>query len=186
VEIVDGRIDGGVRQEAAQDTDASQDLNRKIEEIAKTELFGGLDRKQQRLLAFGAQWYNAELGRKIFSVDEEADAAYLCIKGLAGLYWTTDDGERRLVSEIVPGRLIGDLSVILNERRPLDLVATEDSMFLRIGAPELMAVIESDAMVASSLMKSVAENMMGTVGRLRAMRTYSTARGVDFSEFDHT
>jgi ABC-type multidrug transport system fused ATPase/permease subunit len=186
VEIVDGRIDGGVRQEAAQDTDASQDLNRKIEEIAKTELFGGLDRKQQRLLAFGAQWYNAELGRKIFSVDEEADAAYLCIKGLAGLYWTTDDGERRLVSEIVPGRLIGDLSVILNERRPLDLVATEDSMFLRIGAPELMAVIESDAMVASSLMKSVAENMMGTVGRLRAMRTYSTARGVDFSEFDDT
>lgn len=186
VEIVDGRIDGGVRQEAAQDTDARQDLNRKIEEIAKTELFGGLDRKQQRLLAFGAQWYNAEPGRKIFSVAEEADAAYLCIKGLAGLYWTTDDGKRRLVSEIAPGRLIGDLSVIMNERRPLDLVSIEDSKFLRIGASELMAIIENDAMVASSLMRTVAGNMMGTVGTLRAMRTYSTERGVDFSEFDDT
>ena len=184
VEIVNGRIDGGARQEAAQDTDARRDLNRKIEEIAKTELFGELDRKQQRLLAFGAQWYNAEPGRKIFAVEEEADAAYLCINGLAGLYWTTDDGERRLVSEIIPGRLIGDLSIILNERRPLDLVAIEDCKFLRIGATELMAVIENDAMVASSLMRTVAGNMMGTVGTLRAMRTYSTERGVDFSEFD--
>jgi CRP-like cAMP-binding protein len=184
-EIIDGRIDGGARQTAAQGTDASQDLNRKIEEIAKAELFSGLDRKQQRLLAFGAQWYSAESGRNIFAVGEEADAAYLCIKGLAGLYWTTDDGDRRMVSEISPGRLIGDLSIILKERRPLELVALEDSMFLRIGATELMAVIESDAMVASTLLQSVAENMMGTVGTLRAMRTFSIERGVDFTDFDH-
>lgn len=184
VEIVDGRIDGGARQDAAQDNDARQDLNRKIEEIAKTELFGALDRKQQRLLAFGAQWYKAEPERTVFARHEEADAAYLCIKGLAGLYWTMDNGEKRLVSEITPGRLIGDLSVILNERRPLDLVAIEDTTFLRIGATELMAVIESDALVASSLMRSVAGNMRGVVESMREMRTYSTERGVDFTEFD--
>lgn len=184
VEIVDGRIDGGTRLDAADDTDARQDLNRKIEEIARTELFGGLDRKQQRLLAFGAEWYKAPPGRKIFSMGEEADAAYLCIKGLAGLYWTTNEGERRLVSEIVPGRLIGDLSIIVNERRPLDLEAIEESLFLRIGANELMAVIENDAMVATSLMRSVAGHLTGTVTSLRAMRTYSTERGVDFSDFD--
>lgn len=184
VEIVDGRIDGGARQDAAQDADASQDLNRKIDEIAKTELFGGLDRKQQRLLAFGAQWYKAEAGRLIFAVDDEADAAYLCIKGSAGLFWTTESGERRTVAEIVPGRLIGDLSVILNERRPLNLVALEDSKFLRIGSTELMAVIENDAMVASSLMRTVAGHLTGVVDTLRATRTYSIERGVDFSDFD--
>lgn len=184
VEIIDGRIDGGARLAAEQDEDASQDLNRKIAEIAKTELFGALDRKQQRLLAFGATWYKAEPGRKIFTEQEEADAAYLCIKGLAGLYWTVEDDENRLISQIVPGRLIGDLSVILNERRSLDLVAIEESLFLRIGASELMAIIESDALVASSLMRSVAGNLMGTVGNLRAMRTYAMERGVDFSEFE--
>ncbi len=183
VEIVDGRIDGGVKQEEALDTDSRQDLNRKIKEIAKTELFGGLDVKQQRLLAFGAQWYTAEPGRTIFAADEEADAAYLCIKGLAGLYWS-EGTERRLVAEIAPGRLIGDLSVILNEKRPLELEAIEDSMFLRIGATELMAVIENDAMVASSLMRSVAGHLSGTVGTLRDMRAYSLERGVDFSDFD--
>jgi putative ABC transport system ATP-binding protein len=184
VNIVDGRIDGIARQQAAQDTDARQDLNRKIAVIANTQLFGALDRKQQRLLAFGTQWYKAELGRKIFAVEDEADAAYLCIQGSAGLYWSAEDGEKRLVSTITPGRLIGDLSVILKERRTLDLIASEDSLFLRIGASELMAVIESDAMVACNIMRTVAGHLSGTVGTVRDMRIYSMKRGVDFSEFD--
>ena len=186
VEISNGRIDGAQKQGVSEDDDASQDLNRKIDEIAKTELFGQLDVKQQRLLAFGAQWFKAEPGRVIFQKDEKADAAYLCISGKAGLYWTTDEGELRLVTEIERGRLIGDLSVILNERRPLNLNAMEESVFLRIGETELMAVIENDAMVASSLMKSVAGHLMNTVDRIRSMRAYSIERGVDFSEFDNS
>ncbi|OED35221.1 ABC transporter ATP-binding protein [Chromatiales bacterium (ex Bugula neritina AB1)] len=184
VEIIDGRIDGAARQVPAEETDASQDLNRKIDAIARTELFGELDRNQQRLLAFGSKWYKAEPGRTIFAVGEEADAAYLCIKGSAGLYWSVENIEKRMVSKIVPGRLIGDLSVILSERRSLDLVAIEECIFLRIGASDLMAVIENDALVASSLMRSVAENLMGAVDTLRTMRTYSAERGVDFSDFD--
>ena len=185
VEIVDGRIDGSDRQKDPEDADAREDLNRKMESIANAELFSGLDRSQQRLLAFSAQWFKAEPGQKIFAVDEEADAAYLAVKGLAGLYWTTEQGDRRMVSEVSPGRLIGDLSIILKEKRPLDLVAIDESLFLRIGATELMAVIENDALVASNLMRTIAQNMMGAVTRLRAIRNYSSERGVDFSEFDN-
>ena len=120
----------------------------------------------------------------IFAEDEEADAAYLCITGMAGLYWTSKHGEKRLVSEIYPGRLIGDLSVIMKEKRPLELVAIEDCLFLRIGATEFTAVIENDAMVASNLLRSVAGNMTGVVSNLRSMRTYANERGIDFTEFD--
>ena len=184
VEIVNGRIDSGARPEAPQDSDARQNLNRKIKELANTEAFGGLDRKQQRLLAFGAQWYEAKAGTTIFAFNAEADAAYLCIEGLAGLYWPTVGGERRLVSRVPPGRLIGDLSVIVNERRRFDFDAIEDCLFLRIGATELMAVIENDAMVASSLMRVVAENLSSNIEKIRTMREYSIERGVDFAEYD--
>ncbi|MFK7997388.1 MAG: ABC transporter transmembrane domain-containing protein [Granulosicoccus sp.] len=184
LEIINGRIDGVSRHVDDQDMDARQDINQKIEAIADTELFGGLDRKQQRLLAFTAQWFKAEKGRTIFSIDENADAAYLCIKGLAGLYWHVEGAERRLVSEVAPGRLIGDLSVIMNSPRPLELIAIEDCKFLRIGASELMAVIENDALVASNLLRSVAGHLTMTVDRLIEVRTYSANRGVDFSEFD--
>ncbi|MBX2879051.1 MAG: cyclic nucleotide-binding domain-containing protein, partial [Granulosicoccus sp.] len=106
------------------------------------------------------------------------------IEGSAGLYWKEEGESQRLVSQVTQGRLIGDMSVMLKERRPLDLVAMEDSIFLRIGATELMSVINSDAIVASSLLRSVSGNFMGVVGRMRDMRAYSSERGVDFTEFD--
>jgi len=183
VEIVDGRIDGGT-QRIGQSSNTHQDLNQKIRAIAETELFGELERHQQRLLAFGSQWYKAPLGKKIFTVGDSADAAYLCIKGSAGLYWPTANKEKRLVSTVSPGRLIGDLSVILKEPRNLNLVTLEDSEFLRIGATELMAIIENDAMVASTLMRSVADNLSGAVESLRSVRMYAMDRGVDFSGLD--
>ena len=85
---------------------------------------------------------------------------------------------------MLPGRLAGDLSVILNGQRSFDFIATEDSTFLRISATELTELIEHDAMVASSLMQSVADNLLGTVGNAHALRMYASERGVDFSEFD--
>lgn len=185
VGIVDGRIDGSAAHDEPQDDDARQDLNRKLEIVAKAELFAELDRKQQRLLAFSAQWYKAEAGHTIFAVGEEADAAYLCVSGLSGLYWPTE-GESRLVTEIAPGRLIGDLAVIQNEPRLLDLICIEDSVFLRIGATELLAVIENDAMVATSLLRSVGGHLTSAAAGLRAMRAYAVEQGVDFSEFDAT
>ena len=184
VEIVDGRIDGIARQDELQDKDARQDLNRKLRIVAQTELFAGLDRKQQRLLAFSAQWYKVTSGQVIFSAGEEADASYLCVKGSSGLYWPKNEGERHLVSEILPGRLIGDLALINNEPRLLDLIAIEDSVFLRIGATELLAVIENDAMVAASLLRSVAGHLSETATSLRAMRAFAAERGIDFTEFD--
>ena len=119
-------------------------------------------------------------------MDEKADAAYLCFQGSAAMYWTHDNGEQRLVSEVHPGRMIGDVSVIMNEKRPLNLVALEDSKFLRIGSAELMSVIENDAMVASSLLRTVSGHLTSVVGALRATRTYSAEQGVDFTEFDKT
>jgi len=184
IEIVDGRIDGIARQDYIQDEDGRQDLNHKLRVIAQAELFAGLDRKQQRLLAFSAQWYKAKAGHVIFNAGREADASYLCVKGLAGLYWPENEGEKHLVSEISPGRLIGDLAVIHNEPRLLDLIAIEDSVFLRIGASELLAVIENDAMVAASLLRSVAGHLSDAAAGLRSTREFAIKRGVDFTELD--
>jgi putative ABC transport system ATP-binding protein len=184
IEIVDGRIDGEASQPEPQAADARQDLNHKLQVIAQTELFSKLNRKQQRLLAFSSQWYEAQVGTTIFAAQEEGDAAYLCVKGLAGLYWPESKENRRLITEIAPGRLIGDLAVILNEPRVLDLIAIEDSVFLRIGASELLAVIENDPMVATSLLRSVASHLAHAAENIRAIRSLAAERGVDFSELD--
>ncbi|MEM5542724.1 ABC transporter transmembrane domain-containing protein [Sulfitobacter sp. AS92] len=184
VEIEDGRIDGATRDVERLDEDARKDLNRKLRAVAQAELFQGLDRKQQRLLAFSAQWYEPKTGQVIFSAQQKADAAYLCVSGSAGLYWPESEISNVLLTEIVPGRLIGDLSVIMNEDRTMNLVALEDSKFLRVGAQELLAVIENDAAVATSLLRSVASHLTGAAERLRETRVFAVEQGVDLAELN--
>ncbi len=185
VEILDGQINGVEQADRPEDENARQDLNRKLKAIDQTELFGDLDRKQQRLLAFSSQWYKAKSGQKIFAAGQTADAAFLCVKGRAGLYWPAEDGHARLVTEVEPGRIIGDLAAILEDDRQLDLIAIEDSVFLRIGATELMAVVEHDAKVAGSLLRTVASHLMEAADRSRAAHEYATSKGIDFTEFDN-
>jgi putative ABC transport system ATP-binding protein len=185
VEINNGRIDGAAQSDEPQDQDARQDLNRKLKAIAQAELFGNLDLKQQRLLAFSSQWLKVKAGQEIFKAGQTADAAFLCVKGLGGLYWPAGDEKSLLITEIARGRLIGDLAVILNDTRPLDLTAIEDSIFLRIGATELMAVIENDALVATSLLRAVSGNLKAAAEGLRATREFAVERGVNFEELDN-
>lgn len=168
IEIENGRIDGGQQVVDLRSDNASRDdLNRKLAAISKADLFKNIDLKNQRLLAYSAQWYNAKEGQTVFKKDEKADAAYLSVSGRAGLFWQTGAVGERMVTEINPGRLIGDLAVILDDVRVLDLVALEETVFLRLGATELNAVIENDASVAGSLLRAVGGHLNSAADALR-------------------
>ncbi len=171
VEIKDGRVDGIERREVGRDVDGAgevgtTDLSRKLAIIANAPLFAGLDARNQRLLAFSAHWYEAEPGQVIFANDQIADAAYLCVTGRAELRWPNAPA-REALSVIGPGQLIGDLAVISNKARTFDLVATEATTFLRIGAEEFRSVIEHDAAVAVSLLQSVVGHLSGAAELLQ-------------------
>ncbi|MEL6450569.1 MAG: ABC transporter transmembrane domain-containing protein [Pseudomonadota bacterium] len=164
VEIKDGRIDGVTNNEEEEEGD---DLSRKLRAIARADLFAGIDARNQRLLAFAAQWYDARAGQRIFSMEERADAAYLCVAGTAVLSYDSEDGTDRPVTTVEPGRLIGDLSIILDEPRQLHLTAQTDVTFLRISAKEFRAVLEDDPMVLMSLLRTVADHLTGAAELLR-------------------
>ena len=164
VEIVDGRIDGVQIQD---DDEESDDLNRKLRAIARTELFSGLNSRNQRLLAFAAQWYKAEPGQRVFSMGDKPDAAYLCVAGTAELAFDTPEGIERVVTIVEPGRLIGDLAIILNDPRSLHLTAQSDVTFLRIGAEDFKSVLENDTSVLLSMLQTVSSHLNGVAELLR-------------------
>ncbi len=171
IKISDGRVEGVQAGEHDEAADAgSDDLRKKLSAIAKADLFQSLDQRNQRLLAFAANWYKAEPGQRIFEQEERADAAYLCVAGQAVLSYKSDDGEDVEVTTVEPGRLIGDLSIILDEPRALALKAVNDAVFLRISAEEFRAVVESDRGVLLSLLQTVAGHLIGAADLLRQQR----------------
>ncbi|MGJ8615886.1 MAG: ABC transporter transmembrane domain-containing protein [Sulfitobacter sp.] len=166
--IRNGRIDGVVEADAPDDESSSDDLRRKLQIISRNQLFGSLDARSQRLLAFAAQWYEVDVGQRVFSMGERPDAAYLCLSGQAELAWSDDNGDPHHISNVEPGRLIGDLAIILDEPRQLDLTAIEPTIFLRIGAEEFLAVVENDKTILLRLLHTVAGHLTGAAELLRA------------------
>ncbi len=165
VEIKNGRIDGVARADKGELGEGAEDLRLKQTAIAAADLFARLDRRNQRLLAFSAQWYDAKAGEVVFAHNQPPDAAYLCLEGRAELRWPGSKPDDPPVSFVEPGRLIGDLSIITNEPRKLDLIALEPTRFLRIGSEEFRSVVETDATVAVRLLEAVAGHL-GSVADL--------------------
>ena len=169
IDIKGGHVDGvkRAREETEEDEEGSDDLRHKIKAISRNETFAGLDARNQRLLAFAAQWYTAKPGQRIFSMEDKPDAAYLCVNGQAVLSYSSEEDEIVPVTTVEPGRLIGDLAVIMNEPRQLHLEAVTEVTFLRIGAREFKSVIENDTGVLMNLLKTVASHLSGAAELLR-------------------
>ena len=157
-ELRQGRlVSDDPQREIAEDSAASQDLARKLRALEQTELFSGLNRRQLRLLAFGARWYSAEAGEVVFLKDDAAsDGVYMIIEGEAGLYLPQQGQEDRLITTVGAGRLVGELGLIRKEPRALSMVAQSDLTCLRIGEEEFLAVVENDANTAFKLLQVVA------------------------------
>ncbi len=158
VEIRQGRVvtdegPGDVEEDSA----ASADLARKLRALEQTPLFSGLDRRQLRLLAFGARWFDASAGQVIFLKDDQpTDGAYVVLEGEAGLYLPKSGTPDELILRVGPGALVGELGLIRKEPRALSMVAETDLSCLRIGEEEFLAVVENDAATAFKLLQVVA------------------------------
>ena len=149
---------------------ATGDLSQKLRVLSQVELLSQLERAQLRLLAYGANWMKASQGEYLFKSGDQPDGAYILVHGRAELRWPTAPEGEDPITEVIPGRLIGDLAVILDEPRAIDMVATSDIVGLKIGNQVLNDVINHDAGVAASLLKTVAGHLVTAAERLGATR----------------
>ncbi len=150
-------VSDNVQIAAGDDSAFSIDLARKLDALKQTELFSGLNSKQLRLLAFGARWYTATAGDFVFHQnDDPSDGAYMVVEGQADLLLSVSDGAEKVVATVGPGKLVGELGLIRNVPRALDMKATSDLLCLRIGAEEFLSVVEHDASTAFKLLQTVA------------------------------
>jgi len=165
-QIASGKIEGD-EPVSVEDNTGRSDLALKINELARVSLFEHLPRSQLRLLAFASQWFDTPKGGYIFREGQKADAAYLITGGSAQLHWNDVEDMEFEAGIVLPGRLIGDLSVIQRSPRTLDLVAREDVRGLRIGAAEFTEVIGSDPEAAMTLLRTVSGYLTDVAQQLR-------------------
>lgn len=157
LELRQGRIvSDDMPGETEDDNAAIADLARKLRALETTDLFAGLNRKQLRLLAFGARWYDAPKGQVVFlKGDAPTDGAYLILDGTADLIRPVENKPDKLVATATTGALVGELGLIRGEPRALSMVASSDLKCLRLGKEDFLAVVENDAATAFKLLQVV-------------------------------
>ncbi|MEX3009179.1 ABC transporter transmembrane domain-containing protein [Hoeflea sp. TYP-13] len=166
-ELRNGRlIEAGSPPEQPDDVDTgkspgSANLVEKLHVLSRTALFAGLDRRQLRLLAHGSHWVSFKKGDYIFRAGDPTDGAYTFTAGSAEL-WLPESNDHRAIriTTIEPGRIIGDLSVILEQDREFDLQALSDIKGLCISKQAFLDVLEHDNEVALSLLKTVSGHLL--------------------------
>ncbi|MEP1993620.1 MAG: ABC transporter transmembrane domain-containing protein [Ascidiaceihabitans sp.] len=158
IEVQNGRLVGSeITSEDGKDSDVGADLARKVAALKSAPMFADLAAKQLRLLAFGARWYTAQDGEYVFHKnDAPDDGAYMIIDGEAELLLPEDGAQDKLIATVGTGALVGELGLIRQEPRALDMRAKGELHCLRIGVEEFLAVVENDAATAFKLLQIVA------------------------------
>lgn len=153
-----GRL-SDVAHEVPEDEDqaVTADLTQKIRALESAHLFSGLARKQLRLLAFGARWYQASAGDYVFRQgDDPSTGIFLVMEGTAELLDPGQMAENQIVTTSMPGDLVGELGLIRGVPRALDMRAATDLTCLRIGAESFFDVVKTDSATAYRLLQVVA------------------------------
>lgn len=157
VNVENGRIVGQTEPPSeASMGQATDDLDRKIRLLRTAPLFARLPAAQIRLLAFASDRLNRRAGDFIFRAGDTTDGAYLLVDGEAQLRWPEAEPNDEPLMVVEPGRVVGDLAVILRTPRTVDMVAVTDIEALRIRKDEFLDIVSSDAGVATSLLETVA------------------------------
>ncbi|MEM0922550.1 MAG: ABC transporter transmembrane domain-containing protein [Pseudomonadota bacterium] len=171
LEISEGSLNGAARAVEPQlSGTAMADLQQKIRILSRTSPLDGLDTEQHRLLAFASSWVEFADGDYLFRHGEPAEGAYVLTEGEAELRWPNARPGMDPVTDVPPGRLIGDLSVIREEPRRLDMIAIGPVKGLRIGAQELHDVVEADPRLAMALLRTVAGYLNELGGRYQELK----------------
>ena len=143
-------------------------LDDHIRILSAVRLFEGFTQDQLRLLAFGAEAMRLPPERKIYREDDEADSAYIVVKGRVSLY-REQDGERVEITSVGPGAMLGELALIADTRRLTSAEAATDAEVLRLNRSMFRRILEEYPDTAQALHTRITEDLQALIRRIEKL-----------------
>lgn len=140
-------------------------LDDEIRILSGVRLFEGFSQEQLRLLAFGAETMHLAADRKLYREDDEADSAYVVIKGTISLF--REQGDQRIpVGTAEAGAMLGELALIADTRRLTSAAAATDAEILRLNRRMFHRILEEYPDLAITLRQRIADDLQALIRRI--------------------
>jgi CRP-like cAMP-binding protein len=140
-------------------------LDDHIRILSGVRLFEGFTQEQLRLLAFGAEAMRMPSGKKLYREDDDADSAYIVIRGKIGLFREHED-QHVEVSTAGPGAVLGEMALISDTRRLTSAEALTDADVLRINRSMFRRILEEYPETAETLRSQIVEDLQALIRRI--------------------
>jgi NTE family protein len=140
------------------------------------------------LLRSHLSWVEVAGGQPLMTQGEPGDAMYLLVSGRLRTYIRQDDGSQRVVREISRGQVVGEMSLYTDEPRSATLVAIRDSVLVRLGKAEFLALLSLSAQASIALTRQIIQRLQtegarSVLDRPVTMGVIPISDGVDQADF---
>ena len=143
-------------------------LDDHIRILSGVKLFTGFTQEQLRLLAFGAEAMTLPAGRKLYREDDDADSAYIVVRGTIRLF-RENEGEPVDVGMAEAGSTLGEMALIADARRLTSAEAAVDTEVLRINRSMFRRILEEYPETAEALRDRIIEDLQALIRKIEAV-----------------
>lgn len=125
--------------------------------VQKTDLFGKLSASDISKLTNSMVAVELPEGDAIYVEDEPADYVSLLISGKLTVLKETEKGKSRQIAVILPGRSVGEMSMVDGKPHSATVVAGEQSIVAVLSKDAMESLVKSDPKLGTHLFRSFAE-----------------------------
>lgn len=152
-------------------TDGSLQPSAETDLLKEVPLFHLLDDNERAELASQLDVVTFAAGKSIFNYGDPGDAIYVISSGEAEVFYKNDTGERIVMEVARRGDFFGELSMLDNGPRSASVVATQDTVALRLERSHLEKFLELRPQAAMDLLAAMGRRQRANVEQLRHTAT---------------
>lgn len=101
-------------------------------------------------------------GEKLFSEGDEADCMFYVVKGLLE-FSVMKDGKPHVMGQVGPGELLGEMSVIMNDKRIVTVVAVEKSELIGIPSDKVKSIVNDQPKWIKLMLENLSKRLRDTI-----------------------
>lgn len=145
-------------------------IHRKIGLLSEVALFAGLSEEDMQAIGHATTMTHCVRGQQILSPDDPPDRIHIIKKGRVRVYRMTQDGKQLTLDIHEKGTILGDMSLLGQDRFPEAYAeAIDDGVICTISPDELRRLIERYPIVGVNIIRHLSRRLESAERELEAM-----------------
>jgi CRP-like cAMP-binding protein len=144
-------------------------LQDEVDLLRAIPVLANMPANKLKLLAFASDRVSYDAGEVLFEQGDDADAAYIVIRGLADVIINTDNGTNK-VAELGPNSFVGDMAILSDMPRTATVQAAEKLDTLRIRKDHMIDMMKDSPTLAMAVLRELVQRLAKTTADLSSTR----------------